>query len=77
VILNPKTKVENKPIAKPISITKEKDFNHLLKGDVVIHKTFGEGIIKYIEGDRIIVAFGKAEKLFAFPDAFIKGYLSI
>jgi hypothetical protein len=77
VIILPKTKVENKTSEKSIPTLKLKDFNYLEKGDVVLHKTFGEGIIKYIEGDRIIVAFGKAEKLFAFPDAFIKGYLSI
>jgi hypothetical protein len=77
VILTSKEKVENKPTVKSTPLSKSKDFNDLLKGDVVIHKTFGAGIIKYIEGDRIIVAFGKAEKLFAFPDAFIKGYLSI
>jgi hypothetical protein len=58
------------PSSKPI------DFSHLSKGDVVIHKTFGQGIIKSFEGDHMIVAFGKAEKMFIFPDAFIKGYLA-
>jgi hypothetical protein len=76
-ITHSKIKVENKNLEEPISLLKTKNFNYLKKGDVVLHKTFGKGIINYIEGDRIIVAFGKAEKLFAFPDAFIKGYLSL
>lgn len=72
-----KPKIVIPTLQKSIPSSKPGEFNHLAKGDIVIHKTFGNGIIKSIEGDRIIVAFGKAEKMFIFPDAFIKGYLAL
>jgi K+/H+ antiporter YhaU regulatory subunit KhtT len=54
-----------------------KKFLKLKEGDGVFHKTFGEGFIRSINEKNIIVSFGKAEKMFVFPDAFLKGFLSI
>lgn len=38
----------------------------------VCHKTFGNGIVKKIVGDRIIVTFGNVDKTFQFPQVFDK-----
>ena len=47
------------------------------KGDVVIHKSFGEGIVKNVAGEYIKVEFKKlGEKSFANPGAFDMGFLS-
>jgi hypothetical protein len=71
----PKPKIENESNKLVISSLKLKDFSKLRKGDTVKHKSFGDGIIISLGSSRIIVKFGKAEKTFIFPDAFIKGYL--
>ena len=49
---------------------------------MVIHKAFGEGIVKRIDpgagGITLIrVMFGKNEKAFGFPDAFYDGFLKV
>lgn len=44
-------------------------------GGKVNHKTFGEGIVKMIEGSRITVKFGDIDKTFKYPDAFNTGFL--
>jgi hypothetical protein len=67
--------VKEKPAAE-LTTLKQVDYSNLEKGDLVFHKTFGHGVIKSLDGDRLIVGFGKAEKMFVFPDAFIKGYLT-
>jgi len=50
-------------------------------GLIVTHKTFGKGrVVKLLEDKRdkkIIIAFGKAEKMFMFPDAFKSGFLDM
>lgn len=44
-------------------------------GDIVVHKSFGEGLVLDFKGGYITVSFGKAEKRFMFPDAFHNGFL--
>ena len=52
------------------------DISKIKEGQSVIHKFFGNGVVKSIIDGRIIVSFGDSEKMFVFPDAFIKGFLS-
>ena len=51
------------------------DLSGVKPGVTLIHKSFGEGKVIKIVDDRIIVAFGKAEKMFLFPGAFESGFL--
>ncbi len=57
------------------------DYSFVKPGLTVHHKTFGEGrVVKVIEdkyGGKIVVAFGKAEKMFLFPDALRDGFLRV
>ena len=69
------------PAAKPAEKPKV-DLSHVGAGTVVIHKAFGEGIVK--KSDRgtggstfIHVMFGKNEKTFGFPGAFYDGFLKV
>ena len=47
-------------------------------GDKVMHKTFGEGTIVFMDkaGNKIRVKFAVGEKMFLFPGAFIDGFLT-
>jgi hypothetical protein len=47
------------------------------EGQVVVHKVFGEGEVISIAKGRIIIAFGKSEKMFMYPDAFKLGFLTV
>ena len=49
------------------------------KGAVVRHIGFGTGAITKVDKEKkhIRVKFDVGEKMFLFPDAFLKGYLSI
>ncbi len=53
------------------------DLSGVKPGVTLIHKSFGEGKVIKIVDDRIIVAFGKAEKMFLFPGAFENGFLGM
>ena len=53
------------------------DLSGVKTGLKVHHKSFGNGVVSKIEGDRITVAFGKAVKMFQFPSAFENGFLRI
>ncbi|WP_243112692.1 GIY-YIG nuclease family protein [Caproiciproducens sp. NJN-50] len=52
------------------------DISGVKIGSSVSHKAFGEGTVLKIVGDKITVAFGKAEKTFLFPQAFEQGFLT-
>jgi hypothetical protein len=45
------------------------------EGDAVTHKTFGNGVVKSIDGRFIIVAFAQKESRFLYPWVFEQGYL--
>ena len=47
------------------------------RGTHITHKTFGQGTVVRIVDDKIIVSFGKAEKMFLFPGAIHNGYLTL
>ncbi len=46
-------------------------------GDVVLHKSFGSGIIKSIEGNYFYIEFPNKTSKFIFPDAIDKGYITL
>lgn len=73
-------KVKDKPVEQ-VAIVKDeptsKDYLHLKEGDSVNHKTFGIGRITKLDPKHIRVRFSMGEKLFIFPDAFIKGFLKV
>lgn len=69
------------PVAKPAEKPKI-DLSHVGAGTVVIHKAFGEGVVKKIDqgaggSTYIRVMFGKNEKAFGFPGAFYDGFLKV
>jgi len=53
------------------------NYSGIKPGSLLNHKTFGNGIVIRITEDTIIVTFGKAEKVFVFPDSIDKGFLEI
>lgn len=46
-------------------------------GDLVLHKSFGEGKIIQIERNYITVHFLDKDRKFIFPDAFVMGFLEL
>lgn len=66
------TLIQSKPIEAPKSTI---DTSGIKRGSPIIHKTFGKGTVVKITDDKITVAFGKAEKMFVFPDAIQSGFL--
>lgn len=70
------------PISTPIKQNNgdsenNQDLNNVVVGTSVEHDMFGEGLVKAIMDDRIIVSFGKSEKMFIYPDAFKKKFLKL
>lgn len=50
-------------------------WQRLKEGDSVTHKSYGPGIIKNIQDNRITIDFGTKSALFIFPDAIDKGFI--
>ncbi|MBR0342505.1 MAG: hypothetical protein IJH64_09765 [Oscillospiraceae bacterium] len=44
---------------------------------IVHHERYGKGEVIKVSDDRIYVAFGKQQRIFPYPQAFDKGYLTI
>ena len=70
------------PISTPIKQNNDvsennQDLNDVVVGTRVEHDMFGEGLVKAIMDDKIIVSFGKSEKMFIYPDAFKKKFLKL
>lgn len=64
--------------SKPIETSKPTiDTSGLKYGSPISHKTFGKGTVVKITDDKITVSFGKAEKMFMFPDAIQSGFLKM
>jgi hypothetical protein len=55
----------------------ETDYSTVQIGTAVTHKKFGTGTVVKRTDNRLVVAFGAAEKPFLFPDAFEGGFLAI
>jgi hypothetical protein len=53
------------------------DVSDIKTGSVVKHQAFGDGTVIAIKEGRIIIAFGNAEKMFQFPQAFEYGFLKL
>ena len=51
------------------------EFARVKRGTHVTHKNFGQGTVVRVADGKVIVSFGKAEKMFMFPDAFHNGHL--
>lgn len=72
---------QTKPAIAMAPSTQIGDYSFVKPGLTVHHKTFGEGkVVKIVEDKRdgkIIVAFGKAEKMFLFPGALKDGFLRV
>lgn len=43
---------------------------------IVFHNLYGEGIVKKIIDNKLYVSFDGKQRIFIYPDAFEKGYLS-
>ena len=72
--------VQSKPSSGTVSSTPKKtkmDLSGVKVGIAIKHKTFGDGVVKKIDSDRILVTFGKTEKMFLFPSAFEDGFLQM
>lgn len=66
------------PITPPPAQEKPQvDVSDVKVGSAVTHKAFGDGSVIAIKEGKIIVSFGKAEKMFLFPQAFEQGYLRL
>ena len=44
---------------------------------IVMHKAFGHGQVKGIDGGIIVVTFNGIDKMFQFPGAFEQGFLKL
>jgi hypothetical protein len=51
------------------------DLSFVKEGLAVQHKFFGTGIVIKIDGDKVHVAFGRAQKMLLFPSVFENGIL--
>lgn len=56
---------------------KDIDVSKVKAGALVIHKAFGVGQVKGIDGPRLVVAFKGVDKIFQFPGAFEQGFLKL
>lgn len=77
----PKTMVDMRPraaAAEPFDEPEpeEKPWERLKVGDMVVHKSFGQGQIMSVDDNYIFVKFRDRESKFQFPSAFEKEYLS-
>ena len=55
----------------------EPAWEHLQVGNTVMHKSFGKGVVKSMDGRFIIVAFEHKESRFPYPWVFEQGYLAV
>lgn len=69
------TKKEDPPTA--VSEKTTFDANSVTVASVVYHKAYGEGTVSQISDGKIYVKFGEKQRIFQYPDAFVKGWLSI
>ena len=63
----------------PITVVEENTFdaNSVTVTSVVYHKAYGEGVVKRITDGKIYVRFGEEQRIFQYPDAFEKGWLTL
>lgn len=67
------------PVPKPAEPAPhaQVDLSRVVVGGQLLHKAFGMGTVKEIQGGLMIVRFGETEKKFQFPGALLQGFLSL
>lgn len=53
------------------------EINSVTETSIVYNKDYGKGVISKITDEKIYVKFGDNLRIFQYPDAFEKGYLSL
>ena len=53
------------------------DVNSVVEQSIVFHNRFGKGTVTQIANGKIYIEFAGGQRIFQFPDAFDKGYLSL
>ena len=63
----------------PIAVAEENTFdaNSVTVTSVVHHKAYGEGVVSQITDGKMYVRFGEKQRIFQYPDAFEKGWLTL
>ena len=63
----------------PVAVTEETPFdaNSVTVESVVHHKAYGEGTVSQITDGKIYVKFGEKQRIFQYPEAFEKGWLTL
>lgn len=69
----PKSSTDYSPKKPKIQV----DTSKIKAGSIVIHKAFGAGQVKGIDGSLIVVSFNGTDKKFQFPGAFEQGFLRL
>lgn len=70
----PPTSEERPVVKKPII---KVDTSKIHAGTIVMHKAFGTGQVRGVDGGLIVVAFNGVDKKFQFPGAFEQGFLKL
>ncbi len=60
-----------------LSECSELAWEHLQVGNTVMHKSFGKGVVKAMDGRFVIVAFEHKEARFPYPWVFERGYMMV
>ncbi len=75
-VINPLHEPIPAHLPDPSSAPTDCPWQNLKVGDLVIHKSFGQGHIVSLDEKYLIVEFSDRESRFLYPDAFTRGYLS-
>ena len=75
------SEVKEEPVAQPKSIVESEPGKHFSENAVseqskVYHNRYGIGVVTRIEDGNIYVDFGGQQRIFLYPDAFEKGWLT-
>lgn len=65
-------------VSSPRNVDWDSILPKIKNGVIVHHKSFGDGkVVKITTDHKIYVKFASGQKMFVFPDAFVKGFLSV
>ena len=76
IVQEAQPKYEYKAVAEPL-LELAKPWESIRVGDVIYHKSIGQGIVMSLDTYYIIVKFPDRERKFQYPKAFEDGYLSM
>lgn len=73
---------KEEPVAQPKSVVESEPEKHFGENPVseqskVYHNRYGIGVVTRIEDGNLYVDFGGQQRIFMYPDAFIKGWLYV